>query len=393
MASDIQYPYAYDEAGDLIYIEDVDKVTRYEHTYTCPNCGYPMLPRLGEINAHCFAHSQNHKCGLESYIHKTAKYILADRFNNPVIPFKINLELKRPCSDYEKCKENKSWFCDHWSYKKEFDLTQYYKATALVEKDVKESDGVTFFRPDVLLKSTNPGREDIFIEVYHRSKSKKAKINSGHKIIEIRIRNLSDLHYLESQEVFYEGEDVTFYNFNAPSASPDQLLEAARKEAKQNTSWTIGEDGYPTCKQSVTNRRRNSNLQRYVVMKNGREFNYGIFESELNQHYENAFLDITFDINSKQPYPPISYIVAMLVPGRRTCKFCNSCCATEMVTWCKALKNGTTRKGTFDDKKGLHCPDFVWSDWAMFQWKEFQRALDEVNGYYLWINPTNNSAE
>ena len=59
MAAPIQYPYAFDEDNNLVFIGDVVKEHRYDHVYHCPNCGGEMLPRLGEHNEHCFAHAGN----------------------------------------------------------------------------------------------------------------------------------------------------------------------------------------------------------------------------------------------------------------------------------------------------------------------------------------------
>lgn len=55
MSSSIQYPFAFDENNNLVFIEDIDPEHRHNHTYHCPNCGHEMTPRLGPHNAKHFA--------------------------------------------------------------------------------------------------------------------------------------------------------------------------------------------------------------------------------------------------------------------------------------------------------------------------------------------------
>ena len=381
--STVKYPYAIDEKDRLVFINDVVRETRSEHQFRCPHCGEKMTPRQGNHNEWHFAHGENHKCGIESYIHKTAKHIIAERFNNHQCPFIIGLYLKRRCVYFDECNENKVPLCDDWRYYKQFDLTIYYDAIAEEEVDICEPDGITHFRPDVLLKSKNKKRQDIFIEVYYKSKAKEKKVCSGHRIIEIRIRDIEALKSLRKRELFEESDDVSFYNFDAPLATPDQI-EKGLKESWGR--WICNRD-LPSCKQSISYKRKHSHLMRYVLMSDGREFVNGVFENELNSHYPTALIDITYDEDKLKGIPPFEYIIAMRIQSKRTCYMCEYCCATEYVTWCKALKNGSTRKSGFNPKKGITCDCFEWKSWAVFSVKEFENKNKEGVVFSVWTNP------
>lgn len=87
--TDIQYPFAYDEKDSLVCIDDVLKENRYEHKYHCPCCGHEMEPRLGDHNAHCFAHVSGRKCGKETYVHHMAKQILEEKFKQGKLEVKM----------------------------------------------------------------------------------------------------------------------------------------------------------------------------------------------------------------------------------------------------------------------------------------------------------------
>ena len=87
MLSQVQYPYAYDENDRLVFIGDVDKEHRYDHSYSCPECGQEMRPRLGNKQAHCFYHFHCEACEYESYVHRVGKELLYKRFYDPERPF------------------------------------------------------------------------------------------------------------------------------------------------------------------------------------------------------------------------------------------------------------------------------------------------------------------
>lgn len=244
MTSEVQYPYAYDENNNLVFIEDIAPEHRSEHSYHCPECGGEMKPRLGQYNQKHFYHCDNHKCGIESYLHKTAKLLLAERINDRNRPLFIELSPSRPCKFTETCKEEKDncWIIPNLQ---KFNLSTHYNLPAEIEADIIEADGETHYRPDVLLKSTDPKRKEVFIEVFYKHKSSVDKIESGHRIIEIRVRSLADLESLRKVDILEEGDCVKFYNFTIPS-TPEQIATFLIKYSRE-CGAELPPDGLPPC--------------------------------------------------------------------------------------------------------------------------------------------------
>lgn len=244
MSSEVQYPYAYDECNNLVFIEDIKSNERYDHLYHCPECGGEMKPRLGQYNRKHFYHSDNHKCGIESYLHKTAKLLLAERINDRKRPLLVSLKPYKPCKFIDTCKEEKDccWIIPN---RQEYNLSVHYDLPAEIEADIIEADGETHYRPDILLRSTDPKRKDIFIEVFYKHRSTADKIKSGRRIIEIRIRSLVDIESLRKRNIIEESNDIKFYNFNIPS-SPEQIADSLIKYSRE-CGAELPPDELPPC--------------------------------------------------------------------------------------------------------------------------------------------------
>lgn len=275
----VQYPCALDENNNLVFINDVIRESRHEHSFRCPQCGHPMRPLQGEHNTWCFAHSENQKCGQESFIHASAKIILARRFNERKVPFMVGFSSSQSCKLKDTCKEAGDCHYQIPPKYEEFNLQDSYDLPAEVEINMLEPDGETWFRPDVLLRSSNPKRDDIYIEVYHKSKSKEAKYKSGHQIIEIRVRDIMDLKALATAICFKEGPDIQFFNFKERHLSPDEILGIILQTAEEN-GLQCGERHYPSCKQSPDFKRRKFHIQRLIIYNSGKAFRSGIYEND-----------------------------------------------------------------------------------------------------------------
>ena len=242
----IQYPYAYDENNNLVFIRSIKREHRHDHVYHCPNCGHEMAPRIGGHNQPYFAHSENQACGVESYLHKTAKLIFAERFNNGNLPFVVHFRAEQSCENILTCKKDKYIDCCCCPKKKiDYDLTKDYDLPAEIEVNIWEPDGVSRYRPDVLLKSSNPRRKDIFLEVYHTSPCSKEKIQSGHRIIELHIRDLFRLEELKTKTDFTEDKDTSFYNFKI-ELSPVKVLKC-RQTCANECGTIITPNSFPPC--------------------------------------------------------------------------------------------------------------------------------------------------
>ena len=380
MAAQIQYPYAFDEDNNLVYIKDVKKEHRYDHQYHCPNCGGEMLPRLGENNAHCFAHAGNQKCSGESYLHKAAKLLLAKRFNERSRPFKVGLTSERPCIKLGSCQEEESCYCRLFPEYKEYDLIETYDLPAEVEVDILEPDGITHFTPDALLRSSSPKRNDIFIEVYYKHKVTKQKKESGHQIIEIRIRKLADLRALEESECLKESTDIVFYNFKPRKVTPEQIESYVRQSGESASS-----DYLPPCKRPREIKLELSNIHRFTLYKSGKTFNEPILEDERHIHHPSAVMDIVYDKDLRLVGFELLGLMAMYDRRARTCMLCEHC-VTESYTWCNLIKNGSSRKGTFDKTKGITCHYFEWT--KLFTLTSLdKKALTNKDKYTIWVNP------
>lgn len=386
MAKQIQYPYACDENENLVFIKDIDKAHRYDHKYHCPNCGGEMLPRLGEHNENCFAHAGNQKCGGESYLHKAAKILIARRFNERNRPFKIGLTSPRPCINIDTC-QNKEYQCKMSPEYKEYDLMESYDLPPDIEVDILEPDGETHFTPDVMLRSSSPKRDDIFIEIYYRHKVTKEKVGSGHLIIEIRVRELADLKALETTECFKASKDIVFYNFKPRKVTPEQIEESIRKTAEENDH--IPESWLPYCRQSRKTKRQRSHIRRMTLYNSGKTYDEGIFEEEVGTHRPSALMDITYEVG----YDLLKHTLLALL-GRadnraRKCYLCGHHVDYESMgtsaEWCNIGKNGTSRKGTFDPLKGTRCRFFEWPDYSFLGM--IDPSTIDPNRYTIWVNP------
>ena len=145
MTKQVQYPYAYDENNNLVFVEDIEREHRHDHLYHCPGCGQSMLPRLGGINAKHFYHSEGQACGIESYIHATAKVIIANRFNAKEKPFKIGLTSGATCRLANVCKEDHD-NCYTYPEYQEYDLVPYFQNATVEERFLTDSNQNKFLR-------------------------------------------------------------------------------------------------------------------------------------------------------------------------------------------------------------------------------------------------------
>lgn len=75
----ISYPIAFDKNKKLIHISEAKK----GEEYFCPECGGEMIPRLGEVKVHHFAHKAfSASCIGEAGYHAVAKWVLFYYFQN-----------------------------------------------------------------------------------------------------------------------------------------------------------------------------------------------------------------------------------------------------------------------------------------------------------------------
>ena len=195
--AEIKYQYAYDESKKLVSIKDITKENRNQHQYICIGCGNPLLPRAigSKYRRPHFYHKELVDCSGETYLHKLAKKLIKEKFENSE-KFEISYPVTRTCQNTncqlrsEKC-EDKNQVC-------KYDLKQYYDTCT-------EEAEINGFIADLLLtnsKSTNLA--PVLIEVCVTHACEEEKRNSGLKIIEIKIKNEEDINALLNMEVWEE---------------------------------------------------------------------------------------------------------------------------------------------------------------------------------------------
>ena len=195
----IKFHYASENTkyGKIINISDVDAAHRAKHYY-CISCGNEMIAALGKKNVHHFRHKSGESCGWETYLHKLGKKLIKEKFESNE-HFYISYNVAHICDVSELCKIKK----DHFG-----------KITCIGEKsrtfDLKEVESTyRNFRADLKLSSKeHPERRPIFIEISVTHDCEKEKINSGIRIIELKVKEEADL-----LELLSESKDIRFYNF------------------------------------------------------------------------------------------------------------------------------------------------------------------------------------
>lgn len=188
MKKDPQYLYALDAHGNLVYIDNAIKDKNVK--YYCPHCNAQMTLRKGKIKQPHFAHkSENVNCTYESYLHKLAKKLILQCFNESSY-FKFNLNQTVICSVNE-CPLGKLQKCS-WYNPVTFNLKDYYEIC-------KEEAIIGPYRADLILKPRNHKDEDsLLIEILVTHKSTDKKIESGYRIIEIPVASESDITKITS---------------------------------------------------------------------------------------------------------------------------------------------------------------------------------------------------
>ena len=221
--SEVKYRNAYDESGRLVSIAEINDDNRYHHKYFCVGCGAELKPRLGTINAHHFYHIDSiHPCSGETYLHKLAKKKLIEQFYSSK-EFIVAYYRVLTCMDKKECE-----FYSYRSCKKEileeFNIKKYYD-TCKEEQSVDNGK----YQADICISDSSGKHSPILIEICVSHKSEKEKLESGHKIIEIKITSEEDIESLchskivASNKYSENSEQVVFYGFKKESLLKETL--------------------------------------------------------------------------------------------------------------------------------------------------------------------------
>lgn len=77
----VLHRWAYDDSGTLVDVSGLDQKSR-GGSYRCIVCGSKLIPKLGKVKAHHFAHAVDSACSGESYLHRLAKLMFVRGFES-----------------------------------------------------------------------------------------------------------------------------------------------------------------------------------------------------------------------------------------------------------------------------------------------------------------------
>lgn len=263
-----------------------------------------MIPRMGKVRSRHFAHrGDDDNCGNETYLHKLAKRLIKEKFDREG-PFEVGYYRDVKCSDQDTCPFVKPEECHEWKLDT-FDLKQFYD-TCIEEQSVDD------YIADLLLTSSEkPNREPVLIEIQVSHKSTDQKLQSGLRIIEIRIKTEEDIKSLLSSPIV-ENPDTQFgyirdietigfakfHNFKKKASLPEPL------EKRDIQRFYLFRSG----KAFVTNMDETKSCREVHTKDNDK----AIFEASIDCFY----------LNSPSPYE-FGYMAAIQNGIQvRTCQFC-----------------------------------------------------------------------
>ena len=249
----IKYQFSENSSGTIIDINSLNKNDPSKEKYFCIGCKQEIIPRLGDERTHHFSHKKEiSSCSKESYLHNLGKKVFFETYLHCIEekePFYIFSSLF--CQLSTTCKYQnilKSENCKKNNF--EFNLISNYKIIEL-----EKNQG--FFRPDITLK--NNINEMIFIEIAVTHSCEKNKIESKNKIIEIFIKDESDIKVILDKKLSEDTGNVKFYNFERfneiiePFCTDDNIydFEIIRKDDKKFTERNTKRN---LCKKSFENK-------------------------------------------------------------------------------------------------------------------------------------------
>lgn len=183
--AEIKYRYALDENQNVINI-DSERIIR-GNDYLCISCGKVLRPVKGEIRQKHFRHKIQVDCSPETYLHNLAKRMFFKTYSDCLQnnqQYFLEYKVPRHCN---ACKDNGPCEVGNDGLTK-IDLTKYFKDISL---ETRDGD----FIPDILLRN---GSKSLYIEIAVTHFVGEPKENSGAKIVEIAIKDETDIDLITS---------------------------------------------------------------------------------------------------------------------------------------------------------------------------------------------------
>ena len=189
------YPYAINEDGKPVHIEEITKENRHDCHYHCYGCGSELFPVLGDIREHHFRHGKGSTCDPNKYLHEFAKAEIKKKFDMSD-SFVVRYQAHQKCKKADKCDFHKQY---HWSECEcdglyAVDLKQFYD-TCTSEKGYYQElpDGNKRYVADLFLShSQKPENKQVCIEVWVTHECTEEKKQNGGRIIEGMFYKLTD---------------------------------------------------------------------------------------------------------------------------------------------------------------------------------------------------------
>lgn len=218
MAEPHKYPYAINEDGNPIYIDDITKENRKQTRFFCYGCGAELFPVLGEVKEHHFRHAKDAICDPNKYLHEFAKAAIKKRFDEKNT-FIVKYKATHICEKYGNCELAQHYHWEECKYDDLYsiDLKQYYD-TCLLERGYYEvlPDGKKKYIADLKLSdSKDDNKKPVIIEIWVTHECTDDKKQNGGKIIEIKINCEKDASrpIIQSDD---ESLPIRFFNFKNP---------------------------------------------------------------------------------------------------------------------------------------------------------------------------------
>ncbi len=207
-----RYRYALSAHGALLDVADLTAAERRSGApYVCMGCAGEMVPRLGAVRVHHFAHRAEGECAGETYLHRLAKRVLHDEVASALAagrPFLLVYPETARCTHF---RDAHGFVCAS-ERPRELDLTAYFDRVS-----VETAHGG--FRPDLLLHST---RHDdcVYLEVAVSHPCSPEKVASGVRIVEVPVRDEAQVARLRQGGLDAGTLGLRLHNFRSPAPRP-----------------------------------------------------------------------------------------------------------------------------------------------------------------------------
>ena len=239
------YPFAINEDGKPVHIEEITEENRHECRYHCYGCGAELFPVLPKERERHFRHEKGSTCDPNKYLHEFAKAEIKKRFDEND-SFVVKYQAHQKCKKADECDFHKQYNWPECECEGLYavDLKQFYD-TCTSEKGYYQElpDGKKRYVADLLLShSQKPENKKVCIEVWVTHECTEDKKRSGGRIIEIKIVKESDAF----REIVESDDDVLpvrFYNFKSDvSIEPSHKFNHIKIVRKENSLEKVKEE-------------------------------------------------------------------------------------------------------------------------------------------------------